>query len=101
MAVTDDGVVLPVSTGAVKTPSEPETYGQVPDPSSTGAVKFDGSPIETRFGPSGQKPAGNVETPGPQTHENLAVKVVRAPGRRSAEGATQAQTTQSDDSSGR
>lgn len=102
MAVTDDGVVLPVSTGVVKTPTEPETYGQVADASSTGAVKFDGSPVETRFGPSGQKPAGNVETPGPVTHENLAVKVVRAPGRRSAEGATQAQTPSStDESNGR
>lgn len=98
MAVTDEGIVLPVSTGAVKYDDSPTTIEQVADPSSTGAVAAPEDAVTTKFGPSGQKPAGNVETPGPQTFENLAVKVVNAPAKHAARGQS---TAESDDSSGR
>jgi hypothetical protein len=98
MAVTDEGLTLPVSTGAVKTPSDPEVVEVPVTNESTGAVSFDASPVEVRFGPSGQKPAGNVETPGPETTVNPSVKVVNAPAKHAAKGSSTAET---ENSSGR
>lgn len=93
MAVTDDGITVPQSTGAVAGPPATWSHEQVADNASTGAVDAPAPTVETRFGPSGQKPSGAVPNPEPTTHVNPVVKVVNGPERQQPRGATTAETT--------
>ena len=91
MAIRDEGVTLPESTGAVETPTDPVTTTQTPGhPVSVDAVMPVSGPVTTEFGDFGQNATGVVETPGPVTIRNPAVKVVRAPRRQEPQAQTQA-----------
>lgn len=92
MAITDEGLSVPVSTNAVPTPGEVAAVQTPGHPESTDAVPTPG-PVTHEFGDLGTTSTGAVETPGAwKVTQNVGVKVVNAPRRAAAEGATTAET---------
>lgn len=87
-----DDVVVPQSTGAVKSPTDPVVVVQDPGAAVTNAVDAPDPVVTTEFGDLGQESTKSFPNPEPQKFENVSVKVVNAPKQQHPSGDSTAET---------